>query len=50
MLEQKMGCMMFTWGVRSLADLTAEWMPSTVLRLAVPTAAAFSAVAPSLAA
>lgn len=37
-----------TCGVKSLVDLTAAWIPSTVLLLAVPTAAAFSAVAPSL--
>ena len=37
-----------TCGVRSLVDLTAAWIPSTVVLLAVPTAAAFSAVAPSL--
>lgn len=39
-----------TCGVSSLADFTVAWMPSTVVLLAVPTAAAFSAVAPSLAA
>lgn len=36
-----------TCGVSSLACFTAAWIPSTVLLLAVPTAAAFSAVAPS---
>lgn len=37
-----------TCGVKSLVDFTAAWIPSTVLLLAVPTAAAFSAVVPSL--
>lgn len=37
-----------TWGVSSRAVFTDAWMPSTVGLLAVPTAAAFSAVAPSL--
>lgn len=37
-----------TWGVSSRAVFTDAWMPSTVDLLAVPTAAAFSAVAPSL--
>lgn len=41
--EQKL-----TWGVSSRAVFTDAWMPSTVDLLAVPTAAAFSAVAPSL--
>lgn len=36
-----------TCGVSSLACFTAACMPSTVLLLAVPTAAAFSAVAPN---
>lgn len=36
-----------TCGVSSLACFTAACMPSTVLLLAVPTAAAFSAVVPS---
>lgn len=37
-----------TWGVSSRAVFTEAWIPSTVDLLAVPTAAAFSAVAPSL--
>lgn len=37
---------MNTCGVSSLACFTAAWMPSTVPLLAVPTAAAFSAVVP----
>ena len=42
------GTLTRTWGVSSLDDFTVAWIPSTVLLLAVPTAAAFSAVAPSL--
>lgn len=37
-----------TCGVSSRAVFTEAWMPSTADLLAVPTAAAFSAVAPSL--